>query len=294
MFREQNFDIQKLSVEIQIQQLEKQRKNWNQFSYGWKKWDDMIMHTMKPIGDELIKSLNVKGTEKVLDVASGTGEPGLSLCTMLTDGDVTGTDLSENMVVIANENASKRGILNYHSLPADAANLPFNDESFDHIICRFGIMFFPDIEKGLGEMARVLKKGGRMAIAVWAAPEFNPFITIIASTIMKKLELPKPPDGSPGIFRCAKRGFTSHLLHEAGLLEITEKNHTGSGLFESAGHYWNVMSEIAGPLMEALGNAPQEMVSEVRKAVIDEANNYDINGEISAPWEAIIVTGVKK
>ncbi len=213
MFREQHFDLQQLNQEIQQQQLEQQKNNWNKFSKGWEKWDNLIMFTMKPIGDALIKKLDLKGTEKVLDVASGTGEPGLTLSTMLTHGEVTGTDLSENMVVIANENASRKNIQNYRSLAADAANLPFDDETFDHIISRFGIMFFPDLNKGLGEMSRVLKRGGKMSLAVWAAPELNPFITIMASTIMRKLELPKSPDNSPGIFRCAQPGFTSQLLY---------------------------------------------------------------------------------
>ncbi len=126
------------------------------------------------------------------------------------------------MVAIANENAFKKGIQNYKSQACDAAELPFDDETFDHIICRFGIMFFPDLKKGLDEMARVLKKGGKMSVAVWAAPELNPFITIMASTIMRKLELPKPPENSPGIFRCAQPGFTSNLLQNAGLKEIKE------------------------------------------------------------------------
>ena len=194
MFREQHFDIQKLTEEIQLQQLEQQRNNWNQFSSGWKKWDDLIMHAMKPIGDALIYNLDIKGSEKVLDVASGTGEPGLTLSTLLPHGEVIGSDLSENMVVIANENASKRNVSNYRSQTSDATELPFDDETFDHIICRFGIMFFPDLNKGLGEMARVLKKGGKISLAVWAAPELNPFITIMASTIMQKLELSKPPE----------------------------------------------------------------------------------------------------
>ena len=134
MFREQYFDIQKLTEEIHGQQLEQQRKNWNQFSDGWKKWDDLIMFTMKPIGDALINNLDVKGTEKVLDVASGTGEPGLTLSTLLPHGEVIGSDLSNNMVAIANEIGSKRNIRNYRSQTCDAADLPFDDETFDHVI----------------------------------------------------------------------------------------------------------------------------------------------------------------
>lgn len=294
MFREQHFDIPGLTEEIQQQQLEQQRKNWNQYSRGWRKWDDLIMLTMKPIGDALINNLHVKGAEKVLDVASGTGEPGLTLSKLLPHGDVTGTDLSENMVAIANENSLKRDIGNYRSQVCDASNLPFDDESYDHVISRFGIMFFPDIHKGLGEMTRVMKKGGTMSIAVWAVPDKNPFITIMASIIIKRLNLPRTADNSPGIFRCAQPGYTSQLLHEAGLKNITEERLSGNGFFESAGHYWDVMSDVAGPLMEAVEKEPQEIINDVRKAVIKEAGKYAYNEGLMTPWEAIIVSGVKK
>lgn len=294
MFREQNIESQLLLKQKQEQQLDQQRRNWDQFSGGWKKWDDLIMNTVKPVGDALINNLDVKGSEKVLDVASGTGEPGLTLSTLLPNGAVTGTDLSVQMVSIANENALKRSIQNYKSQPCDASHLPFNDNTFDDIVCRFGIMFFPDINKGLGEMARVLKEGGKIALAVWAVPEKNPFISLMASIIMNKLELPKPPDDSPGIFRCAQPGFTSRLLHEVGVKEITENNLTGFAAFESAEQYWDVMSDVAGPLMQALEKAPREMISEVRELVIAEAGNHANGGGILIPWEAIIVTGIKK
>lgn len=293
MFREQNIETKMLLEQTREQQLKIQRKNWDRFSAGWKKWDDMIMTAMKPVGDALINSLQVKGSEKILDVASGTGEPGLTLSNLLPNGAVTGTDLSEKMVSIANENGVKRGISNYRSQTNDATKLPFSNNAFDHIICRFGIMFIPDVTKGLGEMARVMNKGGKMAIAVWAAPEKNPFITIMASIIMKKLDLPKPPGDSPGIFRCAQPGYTSQLLRNAGLKDITETNLKGTAEFESAEQYWEILSDVAGPLMQALEKAPKETINEVEEAVITEARNYTTDGRILTPWEAIIVTGVK-
>ncbi len=169
--------------QLQLEQLEQQKKTWNKYASGWRKWDEILMTTMRPIGDSLINSLNLKGNEHVLDVASGTGEPGLTLSALLPDGRVTGSDLSENMVEIANEHARERSITNYQSLRCDASNMPFEDNYFDHVICRFGIMFFPDIESGLHEMTRVLKPGGRLSVAVWAAPVLNSFITLMARTV---------------------------------------------------------------------------------------------------------------
>ena len=128
----------------QQEQLEKQREAWNRYSAGWKKWDNLIMNLMRPVGDRMINILDLKGNENVLDVASGTGEPGLTMSKLLPEGRVTAIDLSENMAAIANEHAKLRGINNYQSQVCDASAMPFMDSSFDYVICRFGMMFFPD------------------------------------------------------------------------------------------------------------------------------------------------------
>lgn len=278
----------------QQEQLEQQRKIWNKYSSGWRKWDELLMSSMRPVSDALIKALHVNGNEQVLDVASGTGEPGLTLSAMLPNGDTTGSDLSEEMVKIANEYAKQRGISNYQSQVCDASDMPFENNSFDHVVCRFGIMFFPDIEGSLNEMTRVLKPGGTLAVAVWAAPELNPFITLMAMTILEKLDLPEPSPGSPGIFRYAQPGLTSQLFSSTGLISVTEKGLAGEATFDSTGQYWDVMSDIAGPIMQDLKNAPQEVVEEVRITVLNKAANFIKDGIMYANWEAIIITGIKK
>jgi len=273
----------------QQEQLEQQRKTWNQYSGGWEKWDELLMTMMRPVSDKLIDILQLKGNEHVLDVASGTGEPGLTLSTSLPEGRVTGSDLSENMVKIANEHAKQRGITNYQSEVSDASKLSFENDFFDHIICRFGIMFFPDIGGSLREMVRVLKPGGRLAVAVWAGPELNPFITIMAMTVIEKLKLPKPPPDAPGIFRFAQPGLTSQLMTDAGLNSVTELNVRGE-----TENYWEVTADVAGPIMQALNNAPKEVFEDVRETVLGKAENFIRDGKVYANWEAIITTGVKK
>lgn len=275
------------------QALEQQRQTWNKYSAGWQKWDDLIMSQLKPVGDELTNALILKGNEKILDVASGTGEPGLSLCSRLPGGMVYGTDLSENMVLIARENSLSKGVKNYVGITCDAAKLPFQDNSIDHVICRFGIMFFPDIAKGLKEMRRVLKKGGTLSVAVWAGPELNPFITLMASTVMQKLGLPAPPPDTPGIFRCALPGLSSKLLQDVGMKSVTERNIKGIAGFDSSLHYWNVMKDVAGPIMQALTKASDKLFAEVKRDVIEKARGFEKDGKIAASWEAIIAAGVK-
>jgi len=277
----------------QQEQLEQQRKTWNQFSSGWEKWDELLMTLMRPVSDRLIDILQLKGNEHVLDVASGTGEPGLTFSASLPEGRVTGSDLSEKMIKIANEHAKQRGIANYQSEVCDASNMPFENNFFDHIICRFGIMFFPDIKGSLREMVRVLKPGGKLAVAVWGSPELNPFITIMAMTVIEKLKLPKPPPDTPGIFRFAQPGLTSQLITDAGLDSVTESNISGEAIYDSVENYWEVTSDVAGPIMQALNSAPKEVFEDVKQTVLSKAEDFIRDGKVYANWEAIITTGIK-
>lgn len=285
MFRENYPEYEKL--------LQQQRQTWNQFSGGWKKWDDLLMSSVMPVADGLVETLDLKGNEIVLDVASGTGEPGLSLCDKLPQGHVYGTDLSEKMVAVAIENSQRRALGNYTGLAANALELPFKNNHFDHVICRFGIMFFPDMMAGLKEMKRVLKPGGVLSVAVWAAPNLNPFISIMGSVVRQKLNLPSAPKDSPGIFRCAEPGLSGNLLRAAGVKDVSEKSICGVAGFDSAEQYWDVMSDIAGPIMQALRKATSHVVLDVRNDVIEKAGEFTNNGQMEAGWEAIIASGVK-
>ncbi|HUR67119.1 MAG TPA: class I SAM-dependent methyltransferase, partial [Chitinophagaceae bacterium] len=164
-------------MEKQLEEIRDQQKaSWNKFSPGWKKWDELTMDFLKPMGDEIIKSIQPNGKDKVLDIAAGTGEPGLTIAGMLDGGSVMITDLAEDMLVVAKENAAIRGVTNVEFKAADVCELPFPDNSFDAISCRMGFMFFPDMQLAANEMLRVLKPGGRLATSVWDGPEKNIWI----------------------------------------------------------------------------------------------------------------------
>jgi len=165
-------------MESQLEQIREQQKEiWNRFSPGWKKWDDLTMKFLKPMGDEIIHLIKPRNGDVVLDVASGTGEPGITIASRLDSGKVVATDLAEGMLEIARENAVRQGIKNLEIRACDVSELPFADNSFDSISCRFGFMFFPDVLLATKEMVRVLKPGGRIAAAVWNGPEKNFWVT---------------------------------------------------------------------------------------------------------------------
>ncbi|MBL7744906.1 MAG: methyltransferase domain-containing protein, partial [Chitinophagaceae bacterium] len=248
---------------------EQQKQSWNKFSGGWRKWDELTMDFLHPMGDIIIGCIQPKGNMYVLDVAAGTGEPGLTIASMIPGGRVMITDLSEEMLVIAKDHADSRGIRNIEIKACDVCELPFADNSFDAISCRFGFMFFPDMQLAAQEMVRVLKPGGIVATSVWTGPEKNFWVTAAMGTINRNMEIPPPPPGAPGMFRCSKPGLIKELFENAGLIDVTEQEvatRLNCGTVET---YWNMMTEIGAPIVAALSKADEPMRQKIRKEVFE-------------------------
>lgn len=272
---------------------EQQKASWNKFSPGWKKWNDLMMDFLKPVGDEIIRSINPKDADVVLDIAGGTGEPGLTIATMLKGGKVIITDLSENMLEITKENAKQRGISNIETRACDVCELPFADNTFDAISCRFGFMFFPDMLLAAKEMARVLKPGGRIAVAVWNGPEKNFWVTVTGDTINRNMQLPAPQPEAPGMFRCAKEGLIQGLFQQAGLKNTSEKEVTGKLKSGTTDAYWNMMTEVAAPFVAALSQADDAMKEKIKREVYQAVNQKFPDGNIIIDSSALVIYGEK-
>lgn len=124
-----------------------QRTTWAGLSAGWEKWDQVIMDQLAPVGTAMIDRLGIADAQQHLDVAAGTGEPGLSIARRSPDGRVVLTDLVAEMLVIAARRADAQGVTNIETKVCSADDLPFDDAIFDSISVRFGYMFFPNAAK---------------------------------------------------------------------------------------------------------------------------------------------------
>ena len=281
-------------MEQRLEQIrDQQRESWNRFSAGWKKWDGLFMEFLKPTGDEIIGLLSPKSNDVVLDIAAGTGEPGLTIATKLKTGKVIITDLSEDMLAIARENAAYREINNIETRICDVSELPFANKTFDAISCRFGFMFFPDMLLAAKEMVRVLKPGGRIAASVWNVPEKNFWITAIMGTVNRNMELPSLPQGAPGMFRCAKEGLISGLFMQAGLRNVSVKEVRGKLNCKTADVYWNVMTEVGAPIVAALSKADDVLKEKIKNEVIETVNLKYPDGNVQIESSALVVYGQK-
>ncbi len=273
----------------QINIITQQRDSWNSFSSGWKKWDSVNMQFLKPVADEIIKQLALKDDDIVLDVASGTGEPGLTIAEIVKKGKVIGIDLSEGMLDAAKEHAESRNIKNYQTETGDVSKLSFPDNNFNAISCRMGFMFFPDILCTLQEMKRVLKPGGRLAASVWGPPQQNFWVTVTMRTIAQLMDLPPPPADAPGMFRCASPGFMVEQFEKAGFNTIKEQK-ISIGLKINAETYWEMITEVGAPIVAAMSEADTQMREQIQKEVFRKIHEKFPEGNVNLQGSAILIS----
>lgn len=272
---------------------DQQKTSWNKFSPGWKKWDDKIMDFLKPIGDKMIGLLELKSTHHVLDIAAGTGEPGLSIAVKVKDGKVVITDLAEGMLVIARENAERKGLSNTEFVACDVTELPFPDNSFDAITCRLGFMFFPDMLLAAKEMFRVLKPGGRIVASVWDGPEKNFWVTAIGDTINRNMQLPAPPLEAPGMFRCSASGLVEGLFIKAGSKKTSVSEVNGKLNCGTAEVYWTMMTEVAAPFVAALSKADDATREKIKAEALEMVNQKYPDGNIAMDGNSLVICAEK-
>ncbi|MFT3934659.1 MAG: class I SAM-dependent methyltransferase [Chitinophagaceae bacterium] len=272
---------------------EQQKQSWNNFSGGWKKWDAINMDFLEPIGKEIITAVHPSGKDNVLDIAAGTGEPGLTIAAMLQGGKVTITDLSPDMLVVAEQNAENKGIINIETLACDVCELPFADNSFDVVTCRMGFMFFPDMQLAANEIYRVLKKGGRFATSVWNTPDKNFWVTAMMSTIAKYIQTPPPPPGAPGMFRCAAPGLIKGILEQAGFKNVTEKVVSAQMHSGTIDNYWNMLTEVGAPIVAALSKADDTTKQKIKDEVYGLLQEKFGTGTVAIDASALLLSGEK-
>ena len=262
---------------------EAQRATWAGLSAGWDKWDPVISDQLRPVGEALIECLDLVADQQHLDIASGTGEPGLSIARLSPQGRVVLTDLAPEMLDIASRRASAQGLTNIETTVCSADDLPFDDAAFDSVSVRFGYMFFPDMAKATSEFARVLKPGGRLCSSVWVKPEENPWTTIAMQAIASETVTTPPDPNQPNMFRCADPGYVTSLYEAAGLHDIAEWDVPVELVTRSPEQYWEMISEHVSLAVAALQRVDEPARERIRAHAIAEVSAFKQDGMVRIP-----------
>jgi ubiquinone/menaquinone biosynthesis C-methylase UbiE len=268
-----------------------QRTVWAGLASGWEKWDSVIMEQLRPVGTAMIERLDIADDQQHLDIAAGTGEPGLTVARLAARGHVVLADLAAEMLDVAARRATAQGITNVETKVCSADDLPFGDATFDSISVRFGYMFFPDVAKATAEFARVLKPGGRLCSSVWVKPEENPWTAIAMQAIAAEAELVPPDPNGPNMFRCAAPGCVTALYERAGLRDVAEWDVQVELVTRSPAEYWEIISEHVSPAVAALRQVDEPTRERIADAVIARVGAYEEDGKVRVPGMARCIVG---
>jgi len=270
-------------------------KRWRGSAPFWDKHRDIIRGMFAPVTQALVEDARIGTEDSVLDVATGPGEPALSIAALAgPKGKVFGVDAIHGMVEAARSEAQRLGLKNAKFDVAFADDLPFAAGTFDAVISRFGVMFFPSPVDGVREMLRVLKPGRKLAFAVWHFAEKNPFHYALSRVMDRYVDSPPLDPEAPDAFRFAPRGKLMEVFFEAGAVTRSER------LLQfkieapvSVEDFWNLRREMSEKLNEKFEMLSEERKPKVKQEMLSSLAEYSTGNAVSFPAEVLIVSGTK-
>jgi ubiquinone/menaquinone biosynthesis C-methylase UbiE len=267
-----------------------ERESWNKFSARYTK---VAIPEFRPFGRRLIELAALTKGMWVLDVATGPGEPALTVARRVgRNGVVVGVDFSPAMLRRARVRARALDVRNAHFREMDAERLALDAMTFDRVFCRFGLMLMPHAERALVEMHRVLVPGGRVAIAVWSAQSKVNTVDIVRRTL-ERHHADHPPPGAPDFFRFGKAGAAERALRAAGFRAVRSERMTVEWVFAGPDEFWDSMKK--GPsLRRALAKMSPVVRRAVKADIFRALEKFRCRGKLRIPNEAVLAVGVKE
>jgi ubiquinone/menaquinone biosynthesis C-methylase UbiE len=255
------------------------------------KWKTKSAMLGSAVTEALVEYSRLLPAMRVLDLASGTGEPGISLAQRVPQGSVTAVDQSSELLDIAAERARNKSLLNFTTQQADAHLLPFADQSFDLATCRFGVMFFSECQRALTELRRVLKPGTRACFAAWGSVE-QPYWQSTMKIVHRHVGGNMLQPGGADPFRFSAAGSLSAVLSASGFHEVEESTHnlpwTWPGDADEVLEYF---CAVAAPFRPMLERVPAKEWPAIRAEAKAAMERYRVGNEIRFGADVVLALG---
>jgi SAM-dependent methyltransferase len=264
--------------------------NWRSVAAGWERQRPLFLEATHVVSERLVELLDPRPGEAVLELAAGPGDTGLLAArSLVPGGHLVSTDFAQEMVDAARRRAAELGfgdeVVSFRL--EDMTSLSFDDGWFDGVVCRWGLMLVPDIPAAAGEIERVLRPDGRAALAVWADPDDNDWMTAAGRSALELGLAERPEPDAPGPFRLSADGLLAEVLREAGLrVELVEDVEL-TWRVPSLAAWWTVMLDTARSLTTILDDATAEEAEAVRAGGERRLERYvQPDGSLAVPGRA--------
>lgn len=231
---------------------------------------------------------------QVLDLACGTGEPAISLASQVgPQGRAVGIDINVELLEVARDRTRQRRLNNVEFRQADAHALPFSSESFDLVTSRFGVMFFDDIARALGEARRVLRPRGRLALLAWGPFQQPYFLTTIAIVRRHVTASTLQPD-TLNMFRFSQPGSLTAALKQAGFTRIEERTVTVPWSWPGPPEeVWEYFREVTVPFRPLLASIPPDKAEQVNAEVIASVRRHYDGKQVNFTADVVLASAEK-
>jgi ubiquinone/menaquinone biosynthesis C-methylase UbiE len=220
---------------------------------GWERRRDFIEESAAPVREWMVRALAPRPGETLLELAAGAGDCGFEAAAALgAPGRLISTDLSPAMLEVGRRRGAELGVANVEHRVIDAERIELDTGSVDGVLCRFGYMLMAEPARAFAETRRVLRPGGRLVLAVWGAPERNPYLAVLARALGDGGHLPPPRPDGPGVFSMAIEARLRALLEGAGFSAVLTEEVAVQFAVPSIDEYLNISADTAGPFGLAL------------------------------------------
>ena len=263
---------------------------WERSAGGWGARSGQMGRWTEPVSQWMIEAISPQPGQAVLELAAGPGETGLLAAELVApSGRVIVSDFAESMVDVARARARERGVENVDFRTLNAESLDLDAASVDAVLCRWGFMLVADPAAALAESRRVLRPGGRLALAAWDDPAANPWASLLGAEVRRRIGAPEPDPQAPGMFSFAPPGRVERLLLDAG---FTEPRVQALHLeFDYAGfdEWWAVSLDLARPLADLIDARGTQEADEVRSTMRDQLARYEqSDGRLVVPMQPLV------
>jgi ubiquinone/menaquinone biosynthesis C-methylase UbiE len=269
-----------------------QKEQWDAVAQGWTEWALYFENQWEGINERLIELAAIQNGDRVLDIATGVGDPAMSVARHVgPEGLVIAIDQSPQMLACAQERASKARLENLKFRQMDAETLDLPHDSFDSVVCRWGLMLLPDLPSALDRIRNLLVPGGALAAAVWDTPQNVPFLSLPINVGQRVFNMPPPPAQAPSPFGLAG-GVLEQQMARAGFSDVMSQRVPLTIMFPSVEAYNQFQREVNPQAVSILATQPAEKIEAFQQQLTDAIKPYvQADGKVVLPNSTICVSG---